>query len=827
MINRLTILILLVSVSFIGNQAYGQRPGGGGGSSRNAKITGYVFDKETQSPLEYANIALFSVRDSSLVTGGIADSTGKFTLEDARPGKFYLTADFIGYKKKTIEEVNLQPPKFEKSLGRIYLQPAAQALQGVDVTAEKNRVQYDIDKKIINVSKDLNAAGGTAVDVLRNTPSVEVDIEGNVSLRGSENFKVYIDGKPTVLEGNDLLKQLPSGSIDKIEIITNPSVKFDPDGTGGIINVKMKEEHRGGVNGIVNASVSTNDSYSTDFLLNYKRDKLNFFVGADYRDSKHDGGGFIKRQTFFPDTTFLYDADRTRIRARSGYSFEGGMDYNINSRNTLSISGKAGNYGFGFDFDSDIHSYTDPYASESETYHVNKNVSDRSGDYFRGDINYQLQFDDNGHNLQAMAYFSTSDDEDVETQDDFIANENYEVAGGISPDKIRATEEGTDNSSRFKIDYSLPLPGKGKFEAGVQSRFKDEESQYIFNYFDYDQNSWVDADSLSSDFQYRRNISSVYATYSGNVGIFGLKAGLRGEYTDREITKSITRESFVVNRWDLFPSFHMSLDLDKKNKVQASYSKRIRRPRGWFLDPVISYRDKYSVRIGNPELEPEYTNSFELSYMRRFKGGFATLESYYRKTNNEITRLTSLYTDEITMMTFDNLDSEKNMGVELMVNTELTNWWNVNVSGNYFRYQVNDQRNGTDITRESDNWSLRFNSDFSFFENSRLQLRGYYRGPSVTIQGERSSFFYTSVAYRQDFLNKNLNLTLSMRDVFGTMEHEFITDQPNFYSKRKFKRESQIMRLSVSYKINDYKRKRNRRGEGGPEVEMEGGEGEF
>lgn len=800
-----------------------QRPSPGN-QSPSGEITGQVFDKNTSAPLEYANIALYSIKDSTLVTGAIADSTGHFVLDGVRFGKFYMAIDFIGYKKEIIDEITMRPPEMKKSVGKVYLRPAAKALQGVDITAEKNRVEYKIDKKIINVSKDLNAAGGTAVDVLRNTPSVEVDIEGNVSLRGSENFKVYIDGKPTVLEGNDLLKQLPAGSIDQIEIITNPSVKYDPDGTGGIINVKMKEEHRGGFNGIVNGSLSSNESYSGDFLLNYKTGKFNFFAGADVRDYKSDGNGMINRQTFFLDTTFFYDSDKSRTRKHNGYSFETGMDYHINNRNTISLSGKAGHYGFGFDFDSDIHSYTAPFSDLSEEYLVNKNVFDRSGDYYRGDINYQLQFDDNGHNLQALAYFSYGDDEQLETQEDFMADSDYEINDEF-PEKIKATEEETDNNARFKIDYVRPLPGKGKFEAGVQSRLKSEESQYAFNYFDYAQQLWVDADSLSSDFTYHRNISSAYATYSGSIGIVGLKAGFRGEYTDREIAKS-SGESYVVDRWDWFPSLHLSLDLDKENKVQASYSKRIRRPRGWFLDPVISYRDKYNVRRGNPELEPEYTHSFELSYMKRFDGGFATLEGYYRNTINEFTRLSQLYTQEIMLMTFENLNSEKNMGAELMINTDITEWWRMNVSGNFYRYQVSDEIEGEDISRESNNWSLRFNSDFDLFANSRLQLRGYYRGPSVTIQGERSSFFYTSIAYRQDFMDKKLNLTLSMRDVFGTMKREYITDQPDYYVKQKFERESQILRLSVSYKINDYKRKR--RGEnGGPEMEMEGSEGGF
>ncbi len=815
----LTVIVFSTHIFAQGNYRGGKKPMG--------VVEGTIYDLEQNEPLEFANVSLYKAKDSTLSTGAIADEDGHYVIKDVPFGKYYLVADFIGYKKEKVEGITVKPSNMKVNLEPVKLQVASQNLEGVNVTAERNRVEYKIDRKIINVSKDLNAAGGSAVDVLENTPSVEVDIEGNVSIRGSENFKVYIDGKPTVLDGNDLLQQLPASSIGQIEIITNPSAKYDPDGSGGIINVKMKKEHRAGVNGIVNASVSTDESMSGDFLLNYKTGKVKWFVGADYRDGRFGGEGTINRETYTPDTTFFYDADRQREFIRDGYSFQAGFDYNINDRNTLSLSGKAGNYGFGIDMNSKITNYTDPETLTE--YFYSESLMDRNGDYYQGTLNYDLRFDDNGHRLQAMMYYSSRDNESYDKQEDVPSDANFEPFDldeeDVFLEGVRSTEEGDEDSYRFKFDYSLPLGEEQKFEAGMQTRLSNENNTYDFSFYDNLADEWVNDPDFYNEYTFDRNISSVYSTYSGKIGVLGVQAGFRGEYTDRSIISQIEDESYEISRWDWFPSLHTSLELDDKHKIMASYSKRIRRPRGWFLDPVISYIDRYTLRKGNPALEPEYTDSYELSLMKRFKNGFATLEGFYRNSTNEITRLNELYDPEenIMLMTFENVNKEERMGAELMVNADLLKWWGVNVSGSYYRYVVEDNLKGEEITRQSNNWTLRMNNDFKLAENSRVQIRGYYRGPSITIQGERGSFFYTSIAVRQDFMQKQLNVTASMRDVFGTMGRDMITEQPNYYVKQDFNRDSQIVRLSLSYKINDYQRKRNgRQGGEGQDMEMEG-----
>ncbi|MCF8304389.1 MAG: TonB-dependent receptor [Bacteroidales bacterium] len=816
------ITTILLGLLLMFNFSMAQRPGHRGSGVRpTGTIEGQVFDDQTGNPLQFANIAAYRHKDSTLVTGAIADSTGKFKLKQVPFGLYYLEANFIGYKKQVIDEIKVFPRNRNVTIDKIYLKPSAQNLEGVDISAERNRIEYQIDKKVVNVSKDLNASGGTAVDVLENVPSIEVDIDDNVTLRGSSSFKVYIDGKPTVLEGNDLLKQIPASNIKQIEIITNPSAKYDPDGVGGIINIVMKKEQKGGLNGVVNASVSNNNSYSGDFLLNYKTGKFNIFAGADYRNHEHGGQSTSERETYFhPDSTFYYFSKGDRSRNRDGYSFQGGFDYHLNDNHTLSLSGRGGRYGFGFDSETRIHSYVNDLLEEKHAY--NENVFERSGDYYRITGNYQWKIDDKGQELMAMAYYSSGDDEEEENQVEFTAGPEYEIMKGINPDKIRSTEEENSNQIRFKVDYTLPLKNQGRFEAGVQSRTRQEDADYDFTFYDHVADEWITNPDFSSTYDFDREIYSAYTTFANSWGLLSYQLGFRGEYTDRQITKT-TGESYVIDRWDWFPTVHLSTELDDKHKLQASYSRRINRPRGWFLDPVMSYMDKYSLRQGNPGLEPEYSNSYELSFMRRIKSGFINLEGYYRKTLNEITRLQSPYDQQTMLMTFENLNSEESLGLELMLNSDITKWWKLNLSGTFYHFQVNDEIEGQDISRESDNWRTRMNSTFDLTKSTRLQASIYYNAPSVTIQGERSGFFFTSMAVRQDMLQNKLSLTLRMRDLFNTMEHEFIADQPTYYTYNKRDREWPVVRFSVSYKINDYKRERDRMPDEDPSEGMEEG----
>ncbi|MEA3318043.1 MAG: carboxypeptidase-like regulatory domain-containing protein, partial [Bacteroidota bacterium] len=357
---------------------YSQRSGGSRSMSERPKIgivNGKIVDATSNAVMEYANIALYNKRDSSLITGTITNKEGNFRLTEVPLGRFYLTANFIGYNKQFVNDIKIMPNSSSVNLGKIELSSASTDIDEVTVTAEKSHINYKLDRKIVNVSQDINSTGATAVEVLENTPSVTVDIEGNVALRGSSNFTVLIDGKPSVLGGSDALQQIPSSTIENIEIITNPSAKYDPDGIGGIINVILKKNIKSGFNGIVNTSGSSNGSYKTDLLLNYKTSKFNVFGSVDYNKMKRDGSYDSKNENYYTDSTFYRYSNGDREMSRDGLTIKTGGDYYVNDNITLSTALNYGTYEFSRGSDTKIQTW---YTDSEKDYSLSNNKSIRS-----------------------------------------------------------------------------------------------------------------------------------------------------------------------------------------------------------------------------------------------------------------------------------------------------------------------------------------------------------------------------------------------------------------------------------------------------------------
>lgn len=782
-------------------------------STVKGKVEGVVKVKEKREPLEYANIVLYSKSDSSIVNGTVTNVNGRFMVEDVPLGKYYLEVDFIGFKKQIVDDLNLTRDNRIQDLGTIYVEQAAQELESVEVTGDRMQVEYKIDRKVINVSKNLNAQGGTAVDALENVPSIQTDIEGNVELRGSSNFRVLIDGKPTVLDGSDALQQIPANMIKNIEIITNPSAKYDPEGTAGIINIIMKKNKQAGVNGIVRTSAGTGDKYDGSVNLNYRMDKLNVFVAADYRDFNFDMDHLMEQENQLNDTlTSFLNRDMTREMQRDGYSFKGGLDYYFTDKSTLSVSAKAGKFGFGFDNNTRITDYT----SQAASYDYSRNTSDFgiNHDYINLNLNFQQNFDEKEHKLEASGYFSRSRGDNSNLRTTFNSDANWNLPSSFE-EKQRTNETNDRDRYQANIDYTRPL-SFGKLEAGYQMRYRKSSQDYLLeNYFS---DQWMVDSEFSNDMELYRHMESVYSTLSGKAMGIGYKLGLRGEYTDRLLDQVTLNKEYRIQRFDLFPSAHFSKQLSKGQQLNLSYSRRIRRPRGWFINPFKTFTDDQAVRYGNPDLEPEYTDSYEMGYKKTFKRSFVSAEAYFRQTNNKITRVNSFQGDTL-VSTFDNLNRDYSMGVELMANMDFFKWWRLNATANVYKYYLDGQVAGEDVSANSNNWSARLNNTFKLNTGTRIQLMAFYMGPSVTAQGERESFFMTSAAVKQSFLNRKLNVTLSVRDLFGSMEHEFTSEGPDFYIFNRFTRESPVVNLSISYTLNNYKPKRRDRSSEGNEFE--------
>ena len=812
------ILLLFLSLNSLA-QAPAQTAGN---PPANAVLKGKVVDAETGQTMEYANVSIYSTKDSSLVSGGITDGKGEFRITQVDFGTYYVEANFIGFNKTRIRNIRVGAEKREIDLGTIELAPSTQEIDEVSVVAERARVNYQIDKKVINVGQDINAAGGSAVDVLENTPSVEVDIEGNVTLRGSSNFTVYIDGKPSILEGSEALRQLPASVIENIEIITNPSAKYDPDGMAGIINVNMKKNILSGFNGIVNTTVGTGDKYRGDLLINYKRKKYNVFFGADWRDETFAGRMESDRETYLGDTTRFISINGDRDFRRKGHEFKGGFDLYLSDKTTLTLSGNLGYSESERMGNGQTVTYTNP--ASVTVYSLEEELSNRSSDFYSTNINFQHKFDEEGkHKIDALFFYSHEKGPDVEFENEFYTDENFNKTGEYLT-RIRSTETEEEDDYRLKIDYTRPIKN-GKIEAGVQSRIEREFEDYLFENAD-ENGEWINNENFSSQQHFNRDIHAAYATFDNKFGKLQYMLGLRGEYTKRSINHLKVPEPYKIDRLDYFPTLHLSYNVTDEFQLMSSYSRRIDRPGGRELDPFPSYMNRYTIQVGNPALNPQYTDSYELGLMKKFgTTSFLSAEVFYKVTNDLISRVQQLGEDEIIYMTFANVNNDYSLGSEVMANVNATKWLLLNGSVSVFRYRIEGELDGESIDRTSTNYSGRLNATIKFSPDARLQFTSFYRGPSVSAQGENKGMLFSNISYRQEFMNKKLAATVSLRDAFGSMRFEGLSFGNDFQSRFKMKRESQVLTLTLSYKINNYKMDRSG-GDGTREMDFDGG-GDF
>lgn len=837
---RIVLLFLLAAVLFpdawaqdqsAPARAPGQRPGQAPGQAPgqtpvqgHGLVKGTIRDSTTNGGIEYATVGLYRQGDSTLVNGIVTNPSGEFVLKGIPNGEFYLDVNFIGYIKKRVHNITITPQSAMVDMGPISLHPNITQIGDVEVIAQSNRVEYKIDKKVVNVSQDIAASGGTLVQVLESTPSVQVDVEGNVTLRGSGNFQLLIDGKPSVIQGSEGLQQIPASAVQNLEIITSPSAKYDPDGNAGIINIIMKKQKNLGIGGVVNASIGTRNKYTGDFLLNFRKEKVNFFVGAEYANQKHYNKGEGERRTYERDpltddllsTTYqLMNSDG--IFTRKSLNIKGGFDYAINEMSSLSLSAAMNDRSFERNFTTKNHWYDDPFLKDS-FYLDNSKGTDQSR-FYNINLDYQKKYDDKGHMLQTSLYYSAGNDEEAEEENVTETDADF-IATGTEPIRTRSRTKQPEFSLRAELDYIRPI-GSGKLEAGLQSRWDKDESEYIFEDYQIEGNEWVYNDTISNTLDYLDAIQSAYAMFNGPLGKFEYQVGLRAEYDNRNLKQLTSDEDFRYEKFHFFPSFYLIRQLSEAHKVQFTFSRRIQRPDERDLNPFKEYRGSNNVFYGNPALTPEFTNSFELNYQYTFKKGFMSMETYYRGTTDKITRISgldSLDGKQVFINTFTNADEDFSLGLEVMANMDLTKWWQLNLTGDLYHYELQGKIEGENVSSKSTTWRTNLNTTFKLKWDTRLQIMGIYNGPSITLQGQRDGFFVTNVALRKDFLKKQLTVTLSARDVFATGKFSFTSEGSNFYTYNKFTREAPVFLLSFAYRINNYKQAA-RRGNGDSEGE--------
>lgn len=687
-------------------------------------------------------------------------------------------------------------------LGDIILAPTTIGIGEVVVEGARPTVTYQIDKKVIDVDQLSTTISGTAADVLANVPSVAVDIEGNVSLRGSGDFTVLIDGKPSVLDAQDALQQIPASTIERIEIITNPSAKHDPEGTAGIINIAMKKQRGPGWSGLANANVGLNDKYGGDMLFEHKESSMSALLGIDYNNRLYPGTSTgEERYVYQGNSSFMRSSGDLRMR-RNTFGLRGAVEFGVGENNSVTLNGRYGTR----EWERNSVLRHDAWSGSALQPVTSQNILHRrrGGNFSAVSAGYRHAFAPGGHNLTSDLMFRYRDSDELTTSELF---DGQRLASGR-----RTTEAGPSREVNAQIEYVLPFSETNKFEAGYQGEIDISEEATTLS--DHDSGQYVLVPRFSHQVKYKDNEHALYSLYAGEGGAFGYQAGLRSEYTQRSIRLAAGQE-FPIDRWDFFPTIHFSYKFPGGNQMMASYTRRIDRPGGRELEPFETWVDANNVWRGNPSLLPEFINSYELGVQTLLGQASLSMEVYHRVSHNKIEDIRSVYAENVTLTTAANVGTEFSSGMEILANLDVVKNWNVNLIGNAYDYRIEGVLFDTPFSTRSFNWRARMNNIVKPGPSTQVQLNAMWNSPSVLPQGRREGFVSIDVAARQEFLNKKLSLTLQVQNVLKTARHEFSSEGPGFSSYNYHRMESPVVMLTVRFTINDYARDQDREREEG------------
>lgn len=791
-------------------------------AQKQVRMSGKVVDAATESPLGYASVSFFTLEDSALVAGNITDDAGGFHVEVA-PGAYFAKIEFLSYQPHTIPSLTISGERSAGDMGVIALHQLATMLDEVVVQAERSQLQMSLDKKVFNVGKDLGNAGGNAADVLDNVPSVQVDAEGNVSLRGSDNVRILIDGRPSGLvglSGANGLRQLPANLIDQVEVITNPSARYEAEGMSGIINIILKKDLRTGVNGSFDLITGYPDNHGVAINLNYRTKKLNLFTnyGLSYRDSP--GSGSLYQEVYGGDTTFITTQNSTRSRGGWSNNVRAGADYFLNDNNILT---GAFTYRGGKQTNITNLEYRDFLQALDNPTGISLRKDNEAEDELNLEyaITYKRTFERQGHELN----FDLRYQDNAETENSDL-NERFFTPGMISagiPDLLqRSYNKERERLLAAQLDYVQPIGKDGKLEMGLRSTFRDIGNDFLVEELVDD--TWKIFPGLSNDFRYNEDIHAAYLIYGNKKGKVSYQAGLRAELTDILTELLQTNEVNTQDYLNFFPSMHISYDLPADNAVQVSYSKRLRRPRFRELNPFSSFSDNRNIFTGNPDLRPEFTDLMELGHIKYWDKASLSSSIYYRHTKGKVDRIRTLTSDGVTFLTRpENLLSEDAYGFEFVASYNPAKWWTINGSFNFFRAITDGGNLGENFKADTYSWFTRGTSRFTVLKNTDLQVRFDYRAPEQTPQGRRRSMSSIDLAASRDILKQKGTITFSVRDLLNSRRWRSTAIGEDFFTDTDFQWRARQATLTLSYRLNQNKqRSEDRRGgdDGGGEGMM-------
>jgi outer membrane receptor protein involved in Fe transport len=820
-------LVPVLALFCLGLQA--QRPQNS--KTQNITLTGTVLDRDTGNPLEYATVVLQNASDPSKITGGMTDLEGKFSI-DAPGGLYNIRVEYISYENYSLENQRLES---SRDLGAIRIAVNATELDAVEVVGEKTTVEVRLDKKIYNIGKDITTSGGTVTDALNNVPSVAVDVEGNISLRGNDNVRILINGRPSALAGfgsTDALQQLPADAIEKVEVITSPSARYDAEGTAGILNIILKREKTLGFNGSINSFLGYPTTSGITSNVNLRSDKVNIFntTGIRYRNSP--GNGFFDN-TY---TTGSFDRiieDREIDRKDRSFNTNIGLEYFINEGSSIT-----GSFFWRYSKDEDVtENETERYVLEniqSLTFRQ-QDETERDNSY-QASINYRNKFDDEGHLLTADVQYSI-DSEDQEAvieerltfpNDDLLALEN-----------VLQAEDQTE--WLIQADYVRPHED-AQFEAGFRSNMEETITDYQLDSLDQASGEFVVNQALTNIFTYNENVHAAYTQYGNKFDKFSFLTGLRLEYTQlkgnvesefdladlEEILGQDVDFNFNKEYLGLFPTVNVIYELSENQNISLGYNRRINRPRGWFINPFPSRSSRTNVFQGNPDLDPAFSNAFDLGYLKRWSDLTLTSSVYYQRETGSFQRVqepTGITTPdgiEIIRTIPINLATNQRYGAEAGILYNPTRWLRINSSFNFFRFVTEGEFNDVDYGAENTSWFGNFSSKVTLPGKVDWQTNMFYRGPSNNAQTEFKGIFSLNLAFSKDIMDGNGTVLLNVQDVFNSRKRRSFTETDFFTSDSEFQWRVRSVRLSFVYRFNQSKQ-RNGRGRGGDDYDEEGG----
>ncbi|HLO45419.1 MAG TPA: TonB-dependent receptor [Leadbetterella sp.] len=777
-----TILVLLSAIQFTFAQ-------------NNSNLKGKIIDAQNKAPLGFASVKLF--QNQKMITGNVTTENGEFDFK-IPTGKYTIETEFIGYKKYISAEINLTESGLD--LGEIGISQSDKSLEALVVQGEKSSMELALDKRVFNVGKDLANAGGSAQDILINIPSVTVDPDGAIKLRGSSNVRILIDGKPSGMvsfKGGAGLRQLQASMIDRVEVITNPSARYEAEGQSGIINIILKKDSRQGFNGSFELIGGVPDNYGFAANVNYRHRKMNFFVnyGLAYRWNPYRGDMY--QEVTAGDTLKILQQDNTGDVSGLDNNIRAGIDYYFSENSILTGSymySRAGGIRYTKNIYNDfLNSSNNPLGSITRI--QDEIESEPLSEYV---LNYKRMFKRKGQELigqfRFLDHFENSDQ--IFTQTAVLPNGGVDAKNTLLQTSLNDEYE---KQYLFQLDYVQPFSNEGKMEFGARTSLRNMVNDFVVN--DVIDGKDVPIDWLDNYFIYDEDISAAYGIVSNKSKKMSYQLGLRSEWTSVTTTLQKTNEVNPRKYFNLFPSAHFTYALDADNSLQLSYSRRIRRPVYNDLSPFMTLSDSRNFFSGNPNLNPEYSDVFEIGHLKNFEKGSITSSIFYRNSQDLIFSIRSVNDQGFSTSLPENLNSEKSYGIDFTSNYKLAKWWKMDLNFNLFHANINGSNINEQYVAETNSWFARQTSRFTLKNGFDMQLRFNYEAAQKTAQGSRKAIYFFDYSLKKDILKKKGSVNFTVLDIFNTRWMRTISEGPGFYtvSNRQF-RPRQI-NLTLSYRL--------------------------